>query len=95
MKMNEKRFLALFGGGSTQTRLVYFLICRDKSESFILTELSEKSEVNYSSVKRLIDKLYGEGFVILTETIGHIKKYSMNWDDEFVIKFRDLVMTNE
>lgn len=81
--MGKSVFLKLFGDSSIN-KILDFLVIFNKFE-YSIVDISEKAEVKYKTLKKLLPKLVKNKLIVVREN----EMYGLNSEDEIVKKFRN------
>ncbi|MBI2668201.1 hypothetical protein HYX17_05545 [Candidatus Woesearchaeota archaeon] len=87
--MTEMTIFREFIGDYPGTRLLEFLI-EGRFFDYTLTDISEKSGVSWRTLNRMWPRLVKNEIVIVTRTIGKIKLYKLNMENQAVTRLVDL-----
>ena len=80
-------FLEIFGE-SPVLKVLDFLVVNEDFD-YSMTDISELSEVGYSTLKLFWGRLENAGMVAQTRAVGKAKMYKLNMANPLVKKFRD------
>ncbi len=83
--MGNSVFIEAFGNSPINRLLDFFIIFSDFDYS--LTDIANKANIGYSTLKILIKKLEKIGFVIQSRSVGKSKMYRLNTENGLVNKF--------